>query len=196
MGNPLNFALNTKAAEFVFHQDQIGKLANFTLIPTDTTKKLEFTTIGLKEWSPAIGLHTLGFYGRMDPWELVSDREKEDTSASTENIVAWRAEKVHDKDFADPTFKGYKAVMADLVAFLISFTDAFDNHKTPQGIVRKSNIGVRIASKKSIQGSDQMVLERDETSPIRALMIDIPSELSAVLIEDVQNLVTPALILA
>ncbi|PSS00887.1 hypothetical protein BD289DRAFT_501132 [Coniella lustricola] len=192
LGNPLNFALNTKAAQFVFHENQIGKLANFTLIPTDTTKKLEFTTIGLKEWSPYIGLHTLCFYGRMDPLVLISDEEKQETSASTENLVAWRAEKVHNTDYADPNFKGYKAVMADLVAFLISFTDAFDDRKTPQGIVRKSNIGVKIALRKSSQGSDQMILEHDENSPIRALMLDISSGSSVALIEDTRSLIANA----
>ncbi|KAH8742669.1 hypothetical protein F5883DRAFT_668141, partial [Diaporthe sp. PMI_573] len=36
LGNPYHFALNTKAAEYVFrHQDRLGK---FTLIPTDTAK--------------------------------------------------------------------------------------------------------------------------------------------------------------
>ncbi|KAH8756065.1 hypothetical protein F5883DRAFT_686220, partial [Diaporthe sp. PMI_573] len=45
LGNPYNFALNTKAAEYVFeNRDKLGK---FTLIPTDTTKKLEWTVQGL-----------------------------------------------------------------------------------------------------------------------------------------------------
>jgi hypothetical protein len=137
----------------------------------------------------------------MDPWVLISDKERQETSASTQNLVAWRAEKVYDKEHADPNSKGYKAVMADLVAFLISFTDAFDSHETPQGVVRKSNIGVRIVSvpedsENPTPDTKQMVLERDEASPIRALMIDIPSEISAVLIEDVPTLVTNALISA
>ena len=70
LGNPYNFALNTKAAEYVFrHQDRLGK---FTLIPTDTAKKLEWTAQGLAKFSPATAVRSLAFHGLYDPWELIS----------------------------------------------------------------------------------------------------------------------------
>lgn len=194
LGNPLNFALNTKAAEFVFHKDQIGKLAKFILIPTDTTKRLDFTIRGLTEWSAAVGLHSLGFVCRMDPWELISPEEQDGVPASTEDIIAWRSKWVDDPKYADPKTRGYKGVMADLVAFLISFTNAFDELKTPQGVVRKSTVGV--AMKQPIDGSNQMVLVEDLESPILALKLGIsmiPEGQEAVLVEDTRGLVESAI---
>lgn len=109
----------------------------------------------------------------MDPWELISPKEQDGVpAASTEDLVAWRSEWVSDAKYADPKFKGYKAIMADLVAYLISFTDAFDALKTPQGVVSKFEIGV--AMKQPIAGSNQMVLETDTESPIRAMMLELP----------------------
>lgn len=165
------------------------------MIPTDTTKKLDFTIKGLKEWSPAVGLHSLGFVCRMDPWELISPEEQDDVPASTEEIVAWRSKWVDEPKYSDPKAKGYKGVMADLVAYLISFTDAFDKLKTPQGdnIVEKGFVGVTM--KQPIDGSNQMVLEKDLESPILALVLEIlvpPAVQDPLLLEDTRGLVEDA----
>lgn len=192
LGNPLNFALNSGAAKFVFDKDQVGKLAKFVLIPTDTTKKFEFTVKGLTEFSPAVGLHSLGFFSRMDPWELMSPEESEDSPASTEDLVAWRSKRVDDPEYTDlKAKKGYKGVMADLVAYLISFTDAFDDFKTPQGDVRKVVKGVVI--KQPIDGSEQMVLDINTDSPIQALMLEFPKGQEAVLVKDTLGLAEAAI---
>lgn len=165
------------------------------MIPTDTTKKLEFTAKGLRDWSAAIGLHSLGFYGRMDPWDLISPKEQHDPSASTENLVAWRSEWVNDPKYADPAFKGSKAVLADLVAYLVSFTTAFDDFKTPQGSIRKSEVGV--AMRQPIEGSNQMVLELDDDSPIRAMILDISgtgaSDRENLLVENISSVIEAAI---
>lgn len=130
----------------------------------------------------------------MDPWELISPKEQDGIpAASTEDLVAWRSEWVNDPKYADPKFKGYKAVMADLVAYLISFTDAFDALKTPQGVVRRFEIGV--AMKQPIAGSNQMVLETDTDSPIRAMMLELPKlpeGLENVIVEDTLGLLEGA----
>lgn len=194
LGNPLNFALNFKAADFVFQKQQIGKLAKFVLVPTDTTKRLEFTLKGLKEWSPAVGLHSLGFVSRIDPWDFITQEERDGTPLSTEDLIAKRSEWVDDPKYADPSAKSYKGVMADLVAFLISFTNAFDEFKTPHGVVQKTSIGV--AMKQPFDGSNQMVLVEDSTSPIQALKLEasgLPDGQDAVLVEDTRDLVETAL---
>lgn len=196
LGNPLNFALNTKAAKFVFHKDQLGKLGKFILIPTDTTKKLDFTIKGLKDWSAAVGLHSLGFVCRMDPWELVSPEESSDVPASTKDIVDWRSKWVDDPKHADPKARGYKGVMADLVAYLISFTDAFEELKTPHGVVCKSTMGVSMKHLPDNPG--QMVLGEDDNSPILALTLEISMQPegrtgTAVLVEDARGLVENAI---
>lgn len=165
------------------------------LIPTDTTKKLEFTVKGLTEFSPAVGLHSLGFFSRMDPWEVMSPEEPDDSHASTEDLIAWRSKKVDDPEYANPKAKkGYKGVMADLVAYLISFTDAFDGLETPQGVVRKRVQGV--VMKQPIDGSNQMVLDEDAESPIQALMLEIPKlpeGQDAVLVKDTLALAEAAI---
>ncbi|KAF3769694.1 hypothetical protein M406DRAFT_348841 [Cryphonectria parasitica EP155] len=195
LGNPLNFALNTKAAEFVFHKDQMSKLANFTLVPTDTTKKLEFTVKGLKEWSAAIGLHSLGFYGRMDPWELISEKEREKKErqhvcASTQELIDWRSELVYKKEYDDPTRKGYKAVMADLVAFLISFTDAFNEYRTLQ------KVEMRVVMEHVHDGDKStMVLKSDASSPIKALLLEFTEKpgQDALIVTDTATVVQSAI---
>lgn len=158
------------------------------LIPTDTTKKLEFTIKGLKEWSSAVGLHSLGFVCRMDPWDLISSEEREGPPATTADLVAWRSAWVDDMKYADPTAKGYKGVMADLVAFLISFTDAFDKLETPLGLVSKYEEGVVM---NKVDKGHQMVLKKENDSPIRALMLrlpEMPKGQDAVLVQHTKDL--------
>lgn len=192
MGNPLNFALNTKAAEYVFHEDQKGKVGKLVLISTDTTKQVEFTAKGLAKFHPAVGIRAMGFFGRLDPWDLISPKERDAVSATSKEYIAWRAEWAEHSEYADPKFKGYKAVMADLVAFLICFTDAFDEYKTPHGTVRKSITKVAMTH---VPGNtperNSMVLKEDPTGTIESMMLeitDLPDGQASVLIDDTLGL--------
>lgn len=189
LGNPYNFALNTVAAEYVFdHQDKLGR---FTLIPTDTTKKLEWTVEGLAKLSPAVGVRSLAFHGRFDPWEMISSKERDGGSHSTQEFLAWRAEWASDPQYSSPSSKGYKAVMADLTAFLAAFTRVFNEFQTRQGQLKQTSI--RVAMEQSIPGSNQMVLRKDETSKIECLMFEILRGQDAVLVEDASGLLETAL---
>ena len=194
LGNPYNFALNTKAAEYVF--DHHDKLASFTLVPTDTTKKLEWTVQGLAEFSPAVGVRSLAFHGRYDPWQMISPKEDAGTT-KTEEFMAWRSEWASNSQYTSPDSKGYKAVMADLTAFLATFTAAFKPLKTKEGDTTQRPIKVIMG--KPVPGSGQMVLEwprGDETSTIECLMLDTPSlpqGQDAILVEDASGLIGSAL---
>lgn len=183
LGNPLNFALNLDAANFVFkHADELSK---FRLIPTDTTKKLEYTLEGLTKWSAPIGLHSLGFYGKVDLWNLVTKEEGRNPSASTQDIIRWRSNLVFDDpDYTSPNFRAHKVVMADLSAYLISFTDAFKEYNTSHGVVRSRECGVI-----SITDGKKMKLKPDEASSIKALLLDLPKDLNIVLVEDTLALI-------
>lgn len=75
--------------------------------------------------------------------------------------------------------------MADLLAYLISFTDAFKGYKTPQGVVSTREMGV----KSTTQDGKQMILEEDKDSHIKALMLDLPKDQKIVLVEDTLNLI-------
>lgn len=195
LGNPYNFALNTKAAEYVFvHYD---KLASFRLIPTDTTKKLEWTVNGLAKLSPAVGVRSLAFHGRYDPWQMISPKELASGSTKTDEYMAWRSEWINDPKYSSPDSKGYKAVMADLTAFLAAFTDAFKVFKTNEGVIKQFT--TRVAMEQSIPDSKQMVLRRardEEPSTIECLMLEMPNlpqGQDAVLVEDALGLVESAL---
>lgn len=181
MGNPLNFALNTKAAEYVFADEQKGKVGKLVLVSTTTTQQLEFTAKGLTELHPAVGVRAVGFFGRLDPWALQSPEEKDrEAPGTTEELMSLRAEHVRNTFCADDTFKGKKAVMADLVAFLICFTNIFDDYK---GKVRKYVTNVTMT-----QGQGSMVLEESPDGPIQSMMLklsdDIPDGPKPVLVED------------
>ncbi|KAI3400612.1 hypothetical protein diail_2324 [Diaporthe ilicicola] len=189
LGNPYNFALNTFAAKYVF--DHSEKLASFTLIPTDTTKKLEWTVEGLAKLSPAVGVRSLAFHGRFDPWEMISSKERDHPSNNTQEFLAWRSEWASDPQYSSPTSKGYKAVMADLTAFLAAFTRVFKEFETKEGLLKQKTI--RVAMEQTIPGSKQMVLRVDETSKIECLMFDIPQGQDAVLVEDASGLLETAL---
>jgi hypothetical protein len=147
VGGPRVFAverrrtlLNTKAAEYVFqHQDKLGR---FTLIPTDTTKKLEWTVQGLAKLSPAVGVRSLTFHGRYDPWEMISVKENDGAPHSTQEFLAWRAEWGSDPRYSSPDSKGYKAVMADLTGFLAAFTEVFKDFHTIWGSLKQTSIKV------------------------------------------------------
>ncbi|POS76840.1 hypothetical protein DHEL01_v204771 [Diaporthe helianthi] len=166
LGNPYNFALNTKAAEFVFeNQDKLGQ---FTLIPTDTTKRVEWTVQGLAKISPAVGVRSLAFHGRYDPWQMVSSKERDGKPHSTQEFLAWRAEWADDPQYTDPKSKGYKAVMADLTAFLAAFTDVFKEYD--HGTLKQTS--VKVAMEQTIPGSNQMVLREDPASKIECLMFE------------------------
>jgi hypothetical protein len=168
LGNPYNIVLNTKAAEYVFdHQDKLGK---FTLIPTDTTKKLEWTVQGLAKLSPAVGVRSLAFHGRYDPWQMISAKENDGAPHSTQEFLAWRAEWASDPRYSSPDSTGYKAVMADLTAFLAAFTEVFKDFHTTQGSLRQTSI--KVAMEQTITDSNQMVLAQDSASKIECLMFE------------------------
>lgn len=188
LGNPYNFALNTKAAEYVFeHQDKLGK---FTLIPTDTTKRVEWTVQGLAKISPAVGVRSLAFHGRYDPWEMISAKERDGKPHSTQEFLAWRAEWADDPKYTDPNSKGYKAVMADLTAFLAAFTDTFKEYD--QGSLKQ--ISVKVAMEQTIPDSNQMVLREDPASKIECLMFESgQGAQETVLVKDALGLLQKAL---
>lgn len=188
LGNPLNFALNTKAAKYVFHDEQKGKVGKLVLVSTTTTQQLEFTAKGLTELHSAVGVRAVGFFGRLDPWELISPKEKEGVSGTSKEFLSWRAEYARNTFCADDKFKGNKAVMADLVAFLICFTNAFDNY---QEKVRKYVTNVNMTEE-----SGSMVLQTKADGPIQSMMLklsDVPDGQKAVLVEDALSLAEEAM---
>jgi hypothetical protein len=190
LGNPYNFALNTKAAEYVF--DNRDKLGKFTLIPTDTTKKLEWTIQGLAKLSPAVGVRSLAFHGRYDPWEMISTKESDGAPHTTQEFLAWRAEWASDPRYSSPDSKGYKAVMADLTAFLAAFTDVFRDFHTRRGSLKQTSI--KVTMEQTIPDSNQMVLREDQTSKIECLMFTPGQETQdALLVEDALELLEDAL---
>lgn len=187
LGNPYNFALNTKAAEYVFVHH--AKLASFKLVPTDTTKQIEWTIQGLAKLSPAVGVRSLAFHGRYDPWNMISPKERITKSTKTNEFMAWRSEWASHPDYSTPDKKGYKAVMADLTAFLAAFTDVLN------GIPTKDDITTLYTSKVTIDqttSGSQMVLRKEAKSPIECLMLRIPGQ-ETVLVEDAIGLVERAL---
>lgn len=188
LGNPYNFALNTKAAEYVFrHQDKLGQ---FTLIPTDTTKRVEWTVQGLAKISPAVGVRSLAFHGRYDPWMMISSKERDGKPHSTQEFLAWRAEWADDPLYTDPNSKGYKAVMADLTAFLAAFTDAFKEYD--QGTLKQASI--KVTMEQTIPGSNQMVLREDPASKIECLVFESGhGTQETVLVKDALDLLQKAL---
>jgi hypothetical protein len=190
LGNPYNFVLNTKAAEYVFrHQDRLGK---FTLIPTDTAKKLEWTAQGLAKFSPATAVRSLAFHGLYDPWELISPKENDRSSHTTQRFLAWRAEWTSNPIYSAPDSKGYKAVMADLTAFLAAFTDVFKDFRTNRGSLKQASI--KVAIKQTIPGSNQMVLWVDPASKIECLVFELGQDgQDALLVEDALDLLQKAL---
>lgn len=175
--------MNLGAARFVFEHAE--KLSKFRLIPTDTTKKLEYTLEGLTKWSAPIGLHSLGFYGKVDIWDLITNEEEQSPSASTQDIIRWRSKLVSTRsDYTSPSFRAHKVVMADLTAYLISFTDAFKEYQTLDGVVSSREIGVT-----SITDGEKMELNPDEASSIKALWLDLPKDLKVVLVKDTLSLI-------
>lgn len=155
----------------------------------------EFTVKGLTQWSHPVGLHCLGFYGKVEIWDLIAPEEAGNLSASTQDIIEWRSKLVLDAEkYEDPSFRGYKAVIADLVAFLISFTDAFKQYPSPRGALHTCKVGV-VPSKKPLTGNGQMVLEEgDDSSVVEALMLKGDVEAGVkLLIGDVEKLIKDAL---
>lgn len=191
--------MNTKAAKYVFADEQKGKLGKLVLVSTTTTQKLQFTAKGLTKLHPAVGVRAVGFFGRLDPWELLSPKEKDEAGnyvpMTSEDFLSWRAEHVRSKFCEDDNFKGKKAVMADLVAFLICFTRVFDdgdfNH-----VIDEDN---RKVGKKEIQvamteGSGSMVMKENESGPIKSMMLDPPEDgQNPVLVDDTSKLVEEAM---
>lgn len=162
------------------------KLSKFRLIPTDTTKKLEYSLAGLTNWSAPIGLHSLGFYGKVDIWDLITNEEEQFPFASTQDIIRWRSNLVSKHPlYTSPNFRAHKVVMADLSAYLISFTDAFKEYSTLDGVVNTREIGVISINK----DGTKMELEPDEASSIKALLLDLPKDLKVVLVEDTLALI-------
>lgn len=189
LGNPYNFALNTEAAEYVF--DNQEKLGMFTLIPTDTTKKIEWTIEGLAKLSPAVGVRSLAFHGRYDPWEMISPKERDGATHTTQEFLAWRSEWASDPKYSNSKSKGYKAVMADLTAFLAAFSDVFKDFKTEDGSLKLNSI--KVTKEQSNPGS-QMVLtaDPDDTSKIECLVFEDQGQ-EALLVKDALSLLEEAL---
>ncbi|KAH8758022.1 hypothetical protein F5883DRAFT_428162 [Diaporthe sp. PMI_573] len=190
LGNPYNFALNTEAAEYVFkHHDKLGK---FTLIPTDTAKKLEWTVQGLAKFSSAVGVRSLGFHGLHDPWNLISPKENDGSSHTTQEFLAWRAEWTSDPRYSAPDSKGCKAVMADLTAFLAAFTDVFKEFRAKQRSLKQ--VSIKVTIQQTIPDSNQMVLRACPTSKIDCLMFEPGQEAQdALLVEDALEVIKKAL---
>lgn len=134
------------------------KFAKFVLIPTDTTKKVEYDLKNLQQLSSTVAYRSIAFHLRIDPINLVSPNESYDgqDGFDPEAFIKHRA----------TDFEGYadkKVVLADLTAFLLSFTDAFGGFRSRVGAIdsRRGN------------NKDQMVLTRDDKSTIEVLTLDV-----------------------
>lgn len=204
--------MNYKAARYIFTENNnFSKFRRFTLIPTDTTKKIEFAMHGLNKWSPAIGVHSLAFVGRADPWDLIRPEERGRQDPTAEELIAWRAESVNDDKYRwwpsrpdDETYvaphKASKAVMADLLAFLVSFTSAFDEIPIPDGTVKRYVKGVGIRLDEPPKGSarkEQAIildLDKDQEGPFMdALMLDVPAFPKVPVVTDTLKMVEKAI---
>lgn len=191
LGNPLNFALNYKAARYILTEDKnYNKLRSFTLIPTDTTKKILFTLHGLNKWSPEVGVHSLAFCGRADPWTWITEKERDVQEPSTEQLVKWRSELVSKDTYAwwppcsgDATYKppnkASAVIMADFLAFLLSFTDAFDDISLPEGkvekFIKRVSIELEQPPKGSMRTNEAIILKpNDAQDGVQALMLEVP----------------------
>lgn len=193
MGIPLNFALNTKAAQYVF--DNAGKLGKYVLIPTTTTKKLMFTSKGLTKLHPAVGVRTVGFSGRLDPWELICPKEEEEikgASVASEQFLPWRAEHARSTICEQDSFKGKKVFMADLVAFLICFTRIFDGDNFVFG---EANLKLRKEEcRVSLDKNGDMTLKRNDSGLITAMMLErLDGSDDPVIVDDVVSMVKEAM---
>jgi hypothetical protein len=154
-------------------------------------KKLEWTAQGLVRVSPAVGVRSL-LYPSHDPWDLVSSKEEDGDSHNTQTFLAWRAEWASDSRYSAPDSKGYKAVMADLTAFLAAFTEVFKDFHTSQGSLKQTSI--KVAMDQTIPHSKQMVLREDPASEIECLMLEPGQEgQDALLVEDALDLLEKAL---
>ncbi|KAI7774618.1 hypothetical protein LA080_008061 [Diaporthe eres] len=188
LGNPYNFALNTSAAEYVFNH--CDKLAGLTLIPTDTTTEVKWNFQDLAKLSPAVSVRSLSFHGKIEPWELISTKERDGASHTTEEFLSWRSERASNTHCNAPS-QVHNVVMADLTAILASFTQVFDPPGPQDELVRQSS--VRVSIKKPIQGSDQMILQMDEKSKIEYLMFEISEGEEAVVAKDARAVFERAL---
>lgn len=199
MGNPLNFALNTKAAQYVF--DNAGKLGKFVLIPTTTTKMLKFTARGLTKLHSGVGVRTVGFSGRLDPWELICPKEEEEerkgASVTSEQFLSWRAEHARTTICEQDSFKGKEVFMADLVAFLICLTRIFDGDNFVFGEanlkLRKEECQVSLAPEEG----EGMVLEKNDSGFIKAMLLErLDGSDDPVVVDDVVSMVEEAMKMA
>lgn len=68
--NQFNIALNPIAAKFVF--SKFKEFENFVIIPTDTTKRVKYSLVGLGSVGPSLRLRCLGFNCRVDPMTLAT----------------------------------------------------------------------------------------------------------------------------
>jgi hypothetical protein len=93
--------LNPGAAKFVF--SNYRELSNLTLIPTDTTKKVEYSLVGLRDLSPSIARRSLAFNCRVEAMRLIT------------GVIS-----VDD-------FPHKKIILPDLTAFSFAFTEVFEN---------------------------------------------------------------------
>jgi hypothetical protein len=60
---------------------------------------------------------------------MISSKENDGGPYTTQKFLAWRAEWASNLRYSTSDSKGYKAVMADLTAFLTVFTHVFEAFK-------------------------------------------------------------------
>lgn len=146
LDNSFNIELNPKAAKFVF--SNFRQLSSLTLIPTDTTKQIEYSLIGLQDLSPSIAKSALAFNCHVDTMELT-------TSA------------ISVKDFPQK-----KVILADLTAYLLAFTPFFKTSflefanmvdKGGQFVLESSETGI------SVLRSDRNVVVEEPKDLLKSL---------------------------
>lgn len=155
---------------------------------------LKFNVGDLTKWSPSVGLHALGFASRKDIWNLIAPEESEDADTNTGSVIKARSQQVFD----NPAYEGSKldGFQADLLAYLLAFTDVFQGYQTTGGALSTSEEDVDM-TQPLVKGKPQMILKMkspESTSAIRVLMLTGDWKLSdAPVLQDTENLVDQAM---
>jgi hypothetical protein len=127
LDNQYNIALNPGAAKFVF--SNYKEVSNLTLIPTDTTKRVRYSLIGLPSLSPFIARRCLAFNCHIEAMRLAT---------GTVSVAEYPDEKV---------------ALPDLTAFLFAFTEGFESStlefanavdERGQLILKDANSGIHV----------------------------------------------------
>jgi len=146
LDNSYNIALNPGAAKFVFANYR--ELSSLTLVPTDTTTKVEYSLVGLRDLSPSVARRALAFNCRVEPVELITG------SISVDD------------------FPHRRIVLADLTAFLLVFTEVFEGSNMEfasvvdnggQLVLEPSNSGISVIrlSKNTVVENPRDLLNHD-----------------------------------